>query len=204
MYRKRGKKKDKYYNPRIDPRPYKKITRDAGEAKPSTENMTFAETTLSYLRLIEDESDTEMKSILQTHLRELAEDATVYAWAAVRTYEYQLLAEIKARRIDWRDQFKVQMLRLSNTSRASKIDKGKIKQITKDKPLKPPSTDAEKITELKQQGKHPCVPYQKNECSHTTSHDKSLHVCRHCFEHPTRVRLLPHTETSCYSLPRNK
>ena len=147
----------------------------------SYDDLTFPMFIQGYMSIILKEKDPKKQAILIKHIREIAIDASKYAWEIVRDYHALLLTQMEHGELTWFQHTKIQEYRQQEVwSSKPQLQSGSH-----------PTANRKWV---------PCKPFQQGKCQNTSDHNTTKgyvkHVCAFCH---TRGRALRHTEQECWS-----
>ncbi len=144
-----------------------------GEACKAAEydELTVPEFVYGYIDILKNGDLTDAtKEKMLDHLQDLMEDASSYPWKSVRNFHGVLLSEMERNRLTWRQEAKIQRLRMKYAHRQ---DSG-----------------------LSVANTVPCELFNEGRYDKSSDHDGLFHVCSHC--HETRQIIRAHPAGKCY------
>ena len=144
------------------------------DSKPVTcDSLSMSEFVHGYLVIMETQSE-QVRTSMNTHLKELMADASTYVWATVRHYHSVILCMMETGRLEWSQRAEIQDLRRQHVW----------------------VTPIHSMYTSPSQGyTKPCRDYQVGKCAHSSNHDGYAHACSYCLTKTGRQ--YGHAEHEC-------
>ena len=142
------------------------------KTRPSYDALSIFQWVAGFGRIIQEESNAEIKNCMLEYLTELMEDAQDFSWTSAKASHAVLLCRMEEGRVDWNDTAKIERIRRANAQRSQTQHSNQQTSWNKDKALI-------------------CKFYQTGQCHQKADHfsggRKYRHVCSVCFnQHPAK------------------